>query len=194
MFKKLYNWMLSKAESPAAVPSLAAISFIESSVFPLPPDIMLIPMCLANRKKAFWYAFVCSVASIIGGMLGYSIGYFLYETVGKWILNLYGGADDSYATFKKAFDDMGFWLVLMAGFTPFPFKVITICSGLAKLNIGVFLIAAAVSRSARFFLEAALIYVYGEKIRNLLEKHLELITALFFLLLVGGFLLIKFVL
>lgn len=194
MFKKLYNWMLEKAASPAATPSLAAISFIESSVFPLPPDIMLIPMCLADRKKAFWFAFVCSVASVVGGLFGYAIGYFLYETLGKWILDLYGGADASYATFQKAFDEWGFWLVLMAGFTPFPFKVITICSGLAKLNIGVFFVAAAVSRSARFFLEAVLIYIYGEKIRAILEKHLELIATAFFVLLVGGFLLIKLVL
>lgn len=194
MFKKLYHWMLEKAASRAAVPALAAISFIESSVFPLPPDIMLIPMCLSDRKRAFWFAFVCSAASIIGGLFGYSIGYFLFETVGKWILNLYGGADQWFATFQKAFDENGFWLVLMAGFTPFPFKVITICSGLTKLNIGVFIVAAALSRSARFFLEAGLIYMYGEKIRTLLEKYFELITGLFFILLVGGFLLIKFVL
>ncbi len=193
MLKKLYKWMLDKAASPAATPSLAAISFIESSCFPLPPDLMLIPMCLANRKKAFWFAFVCSVASVLGGLLGYGIGYFLYETVGKWLLDLYGGADHSYDTFKKSFEEWGFWLVVMAGFTPFPFKVITICSGLAKLNIGVFFVAAAVSRSARFFLEAALIYVYGDKVRDLMEKHFELITAAFFVLLVGGFLLIKFV-
>jgi membrane protein YqaA with SNARE-associated domain len=193
MIKKLYAWMLDKAASPAATPALAAISFIESSMFPLPPDIMLIPMCLANRKKAFWFAFVCSVASILGGLLGYAIGYFLYETVGKWLLNLYGGADHWFDTFQKAFDENGFWLVMMAGFTPFPFKVITICSGLTKLNLGIFVLAAAISRSARFFLEALLITIYGDKIRNILEKHLELITTAFFILLVGGFLLLKFV-
>lgn len=193
MFKKLYAWMLNKAASPAATPLLAGVSFIESSVFPLPPDIMLVPMCLANRKKAFWFAFVCSIASVMGGLLGYAIGFFLFETVGKWILNFYGGADNAYEAFKNSFDQYGFWLVLMAGFTPFPFKVITICSGLTKLNLGVFILASAVSRSGRFFLEATLIYIYGDKIRNLLEKHLELITVLFFMLLICGFLLIKFI-
>ncbi|NDE91171.1 MAG: DedA family protein [Alphaproteobacteria bacterium] len=193
MLKKLYNWMLEKAGSPRAVPALAAISFIESSMFPLPPDIMLIPMCLANRQKAFWFAFVCSVASVIGGLFGYAIGYFLYETVGVWVLNLYGGADEMYATFQKAFDQYGFWLVMMAGFTPFPFKVITICSGLTKLNIGVFVLASAISRSSRFFLEALLIKIYGDKIRDVMEKHLEVITTSFFVLLVGGFFLIRFI-
>lgn len=194
MLRKLYAWMLEKAASPAAVASLAAISFIESSVFPLPPDIMLIPMCLAERKRAFWFALVCSVASVVGGLFGYGIGYFLFETVGKWILNLYGGADQWFQTFQKAFDENGFWLVLMAGFTPFPFKVITICSGLTKLNILVFMLAAVISRSGRFFIEAGLIYVYGDRIRTLIEKYFELFTGLFFVLLVGGFLLIKFVL
>ncbi len=191
MLKKLYHWMLEKAAGPAAVPVLAAVAFVESSFFPLPPDLMLIPMCLAARRRAFMFALVCSLASVAGGLLGYGIGSLLYETAGRWILDFYGDADVLYARFQEAFQAQGFWLVAMAGFTPFPFKVITISSGVAGLNLPLFLLACFVSRAGRFFLEAALLYMFGEKIRSLIERYFGLLTVAFFLLLLGGFLAIK---
>src|SRR5689334_17686262 len=153
--KNLYKWMLDKAAGPYALPALCAISFIESSVFPLPPDIMLVPMCLAARKRAFTFALACTLASVAGAVLGYAIGSLLYETVGRFILNLYGGADGWFKQFEDGFRANGFLLVLMAGFTPFPFKVITIMSGVARLNIPLFLVACVISRGGRFFIEAA---------------------------------------
>lgn len=193
MLRKLYDWMMKTAASPRAVPALAAVSFVESSVFPLPPDIMLVPMCLANRKKAFWFACVCTLASVAGALLGYAIGHFAYETAGRAILSLYGGGDKWFAEFQHQFSVMGFWLVMMAGFTPFPFKVITIMSGVAGLDIPTLLMASFISRGGRFFLEAILIYFFGEQVRGIIEKNFEVISIVFFVVLVGGFFLIKYV-
>ena len=192
MFRKMYDWMIKKAASREAVPALAAVSFIESSVFPLPPDLMLIPMCLAEREKAFRFAFICTVASVIGGLLGYAIGYFFYATIGTWILNLYGGADGWYEKMKALFDQYGALIILVKGLTPFPFKVLTILSGMLKFSLPLFFITSVVARGGRFFLVAGLIYVYGETIRGFLEKHLDTVLLVFFALIVGGFVALKF--
>lgn len=191
MFRKLYSWMMEKAAGPSALPVMALVSFVDSSVFPLPPDIMLIPMCLAARKRAFWFAFVCTLASVAGALLGYGIGYFAYETVGKWILSFYGGADKWYGEFHDKFNQYGFWLVMMAGFTPFPFKIMTIVSGMMKLNVPVLLGASFLSRGARFFLWAVLSHFFGEKVHGLVEKHFEAISLGFIVCVIGGFFLIK---
>ncbi len=192
MFRKMYNWMMQKAATPQAVPAMAAVSFVESSVFPLPPDLMLIPMCLANREKAFYYAFICTIASVLGGILGYAIGYFLYETVGRWILDLYGGADGWYEKMSAIFAEYGALIILVKGLTPFPFKILTIFSGMVKFSVPIFIITSIIARGGRFFLVAGLLYVYGDKVRGFLEHHLEKVLLAFFALIVAGFVMIKF--
>ncbi|QQR70042.1 MAG: DedA family protein [Alphaproteobacteria bacterium] len=184
--------MLHAARGPHAEKALAIVSFIESSIFPIPPDVMLIPMCLANRDRAFRFALVCTLASVLGGMLGYAIGFFAFETVGKWILDLYN-AQGLFHDFQEKFNAWGFGWVLMAGFTPFPFKVITIVSGVTQLNLFLFVLAAIVSRAGRFFLVAALLWRFGEPMHRMIEKHFALLSWLFFALLVGGFFAIKWI-
>ena len=190
MFKKLYHWTLHWSAHRHAERALFGISFIESSVFPIPPDILLIPMCLANRARAIRYATICTIASVLGGLLGYAIGLFLFETIGQWVLQFYG-LTDAFAGFELKFQQWGWWLVLMAGFTPFPYKVITIASGVFHLNIPIFIAASIISRGGRFFIEAVLLYHYGEKIRRFIDRYFGLLTILFFVLLLGGFAAIK---
>ncbi|MGH6948479.1 MAG: YqaA family protein [Kiloniellales bacterium] len=191
MLRRLYDWTLSLAGKRHALSALAAISFIESSVFPIPPDVLLLPMVLARPERAWLIATVCSVASVAGGLLGYAIGALLFDSVGRFVVDLYGYTDQ-FETFRQAYEEWGFWIVAGAGFTPFPYKVITIASGVAALNLPVFLLASAVSRSARFFLEAALLWRFGAPIRDFVERHLPVLTWLFFALLLGGFLSVRY--
>ncbi len=173
--------------------ALAAVAFIESSVFPVPPDILLIPMVLAARERAWRIAAVATVASVVGGGLGYLIGSALFETVGRPLLEFYGQME-SFQEFQAVYNEWGAWIVAGAGFTPFPYKVITIASGVVDLDPVVFMAASAVSRGARFFLVAALLWHFGPPIRIFIEKHLPLLAGLFFVLLFGGFLAIRYVL
>jgi len=174
-----------------ATPALAAVSFIESSVFPIPPDIMLIPMVLADRTKAFRIALVCTIASVLGGLLGYAIGVFLFEEVGKPMLEFYGYGS-KFDVFQAKYNDWGAWAVFIAGVTPFPYKVITILSGVTSLNLAVFFVASVAARGLRFFLVSALLWKFGEPIRDFIEKYLGILFVLFCALLIGGFVLIKF--
>lgn len=192
MLRGLYDWTLSLAQSRHALLALAAISFIESSVFPLPPDILLIPMILARPDRAFRIALVCTVASVLGGMLGYAIGAWLLEEVGKPVLDFYGKLD-KFAELATRFNDYGFWAVLFAGMTPFPYKVITIFSGATHLNIAIFMVASIVARGARFFIIAWLLHRYGAPIRDFIERRLGLIAAGSLLLLFGGFLAARYI-
>lgn len=174
-----------------AVWFLAFISFIESSFFPIPPDILLIPMILAARDKAWFYAGVCTLASVLGGYLGYAIGYGFYETLGAPIVASYG-YEDQFLRFQDRYHEWGAWIVAMAGLTPFPYKIITIASGVVNLDMFTFSIASLLSRGARFFLVAALLWWMGPAIRRFIEKYLGLLTILFFILLFGGFLAVKY--
>lgn len=191
MLRRLYDWTLSLAGKRHALSALAAVSFIESSVFPIPPDVLLLPMVLARPERAWLIATVCSAASVAGGLLGYAIGALLFDSVGRFLVDLYGYTDQ-FETFRQAYEEWGFWIVAGAGFTPFPYKVITIASGVATLNLPVFLLASTVSRSARFFLEAALLWRFGAPIRDFIERHLPVLTWLFFALLLGGFLSVRY--
>ncbi len=191
MFRRLYDWMMTMAEHPRAAWALSMVSFIESSFFPLPPDIMLIPMVLAKRAKAFVYAAYASVSSVLGGMAGYAIGYFLFDTIGQPMLDFYGYGD-KFDLFASQYNEWGAWIVLMAGLTPFPYKVITIASGVTGLAFPVFMVASIVARSIRFFAVSALLYWFGPQIRNFIEKYFGLVTILFFVSLIGGYALIKF--
>ncbi|MBT3307750.1 MAG: DedA family protein [Alphaproteobacteria bacterium] len=191
MLRRLYNWTMNLAGHRRATSALAAVSFIESSVFPIPPDVLLIPMVLADRAKAFRIAFICTVASVLGGMLGYGIGLFLFEEVGRPMLEFYGYAS-KFEIFQAKYNDWGAWAVFIAGVTPFPYKVITILSGVTSLDIFIFTVASVAARGLRFYLVAGLLWKFGEPIRDFIETYLGLLFALFCLLLIGGFVAIKF--
>ncbi len=181
-----YDSLVRRARSPGALWLLAAVSFAESSVFPIPPDALMIPMILAAPRRAFRIALVATVSSVIGGLLGYAIGAFLYDAVGRPVLELHGSAE-AVAEFNQTFNDWGAWAVLVAGVTPFPYKVITIVSGWTGLSIPVFVAASTVARGLRFFIVAALLWRFGEPIRTMVEKRLGLWFTVFCVLLVGGF-------
>jgi len=193
VIRSLYDWTMDFAANRNAMWALFIISFIESSVFPIPPDILIIPMVLASREKAWKIAGVCTVASVLGGIGGYGIGYFLYESVGQPILDMYGKAE-KFHEFQGMYNEWGAWVVAMAGLTPFPFKVITIASGVTKLDMPTFVIASLLSRGARFFLEAALLWYFGDPIREFVEKYLGWLVTAGFIVLVGGFVAVKYVL
>jgi len=165
---------------------MAAISFAESSVFPIPPDVMLVPMILARREQAYWIATVCTVASVAGGVLGYAIGYFLYDSVGLWLVNLYG-AHDAISEFRAWYDEWGAAVILIKGLTPIPFKVVTIASGFFAYNFLLFVILAAITRGARFFLIAWLLKRYGAPMQEFIERRLNWVGGGALVLLVGGF-------
>jgi membrane protein YqaA with SNARE-associated domain len=191
MLRQLYDWTMSFAAHRNARKALAGISFAESSFFPIPPDVLLIPMVLAERRKAFEIAAICTIASVIGGMLGYAIGAFLYDTVGQWVVNLYN-LQDKMEAFKAQYEEWGLLIILLAGFTPIPYKVFTITSGLLAYDFGLFVLLSAVGRGGRFFLLAALLYYFGEPIRGFIERRLEVLTAGVAAIAVAGFVLVRY--
>ncbi len=191
MLRRLYNWTISLAESPYALWALAVVAFVESSVFPIPPDVIMIPMIIARPSKAFLIAMVAMMASVMGALLGYYIGAGLFDVVGKPILEFYGKTDAA-AQFSQRFKDYGAWAVLIAGITPFPFKVITIMSGWTGLNLTIFIVSAIIARGLRFFIIAGLLWKFGTPIRDFIERRLGLVFILFLILLLGGFYLVKF--
>ncbi len=191
MIRRLYDWTLSLARSPHALWALAAVSFVESSVFPIPPDVLMIPMIIAAPHRAFLIATVCLVASVLGGMLGYWIGYGLFESVGRPVLEFYG-KDVYFEEFRARYNDWGAWAVLIAGVTPFPYKVITILSGATALSLPVFIVASVVARGLRFFVVAALLWKFGAPIREFIERRLGLMFTAFVAILLGGFLLVRY--
>lgn len=192
MLRRLYDWTMRLSGHRHALWALAAVSFIESSVFPIPPDILIIPMVLAAPQRAWKIALVATVASVLGGILGYAIGAFLFDSLGRPLLDFYGYAG-KFATFEAKYNEWGAWIVAGAGFTPFPYKVITIASGVTHLDPVVFIISSILSRGARFFLIAALLWKFGEPIRSFIDRYLPLLATAFFLLLFGGFIALRYV-
>tara|TARA_B100001029_G_C14889583_1_gene354628 strand:- start:138 stop:722 length:585 start_codon:yes stop_codon:yes gene_type:complete len=190
VIRKLYNWTLLKSSKKQAPWFLGIISFAESSFFPIPPDIILIPMVLAKRTKAFFFALICTLSSVVGGAFGYCIGFLLFNSVGILLINFYD-LTEGVNKFKDYYNVYGAWIVIIAGFTPFPFKVITIASGLFQLNFIIFILCSILSRGARFYLVAGLLYLFGEKIKLIIEKYFNILTILFFVLLIGSILIIK---
>lgn len=170
MFEKLYNWTISLAESRHATWALAGVAFAESSIFPLPPDLLLLPMSLAQPKKAWFYAAVCTVASVLGGAAGYAIGALLYDTLGQWIINLYGYAAKMDAL-KAFYAQWGWAFILVKGLTPIPYKLVTIVSGLLAYNFALFMALSLITRGARFFILAAAMNQFGDLFRHWMEKH-----------------------
>lgn len=186
MFRALYDWVLRMAHHRHALRALAAVSFAESSFFPIPPDAMVVPMVIARRDKAFLIAGICTLFSVLGGMFGYAIGYFLLESVGEWVIQLYH-MQDKIAQFQTTYAEYGAAIILLKGLTPIPFKLVTIASGIAHFNFPLFVLLSAVTRGARFFLIAALLKRFGAPVQEFIEKRLNLFAWGFLILLVGGF-------
>lgn len=191
MLRRLYDWTMDLAARPYAMWALFAVAFVESSFFPIPPDVLIIPMVLANRPAWLRIALVATAGSVLGALFGYWIGATLMDTLGQQILAAYGKEGD-YASLSARFDEWGVWAVLIAGLTPFPFKVITIFSGAVHLNLVVFILAAIVARAARFVIVAWLLWRFGAPIRDFIERRLGLMFTLFMICLIGGFYLVKY--
>ena len=186
MFKRLYHWTLSLAESRYATWALAGVAFAESSFFPLPPDLVLVPMALARPKRALWYATICTIASVIGGLLGYAIGALLYDTIGHWLIGLYG-LEGKAAALEAEFASKGWIVILAKGATPIPFKLVTIVCGFLHYDLALFVLLSIITRGARFFIEAALLARYGEPIKPLLERYFLAFMLIIILFVVLGF-------
>ncbi|MGY6706310.1 YqaA family protein [Roseinatronobacter sp.] len=191
MLKSLYDWTLSLARHPYALWALALVAFVESSVFPIPPDVLMIAMIVARPSRAFVIAGVATVASVAGGGAGYFIGYGAFETLGRPVLEFYG-KDAYFEQFQARYNEWGAWAVLIAGVTPFPYKVITILSGATGLSLPVFIVASVIARAIRFFIVAALLWKFGTPIRDFIERRLGLMFSLFMALLLGGFLAVRY--
>lgn len=189
MLRELYQWVMRQARSRHAPAVLFAVAFAESSFFPIPPDVMLAPMVVARPQKAWFYAALCTLASVLGGLLGYAIGFYL-EPVGRWLLNLLGHADGQ-AAFQQWYAQYGVWVILIKGLTPLPYKLVTITSGLAHFNLGIFIAASIVTRGARFTITAALLKRFGPEIQAQVEKRLMLWTGIGVATLVGAFVAVR---
>ena len=186
MLRRLYDWTISLAQSPHALWALAIVSFVESSFFPIPPDVLMIPMIIARPSRAFLIAGIATAASVAGALLGYYIGAALMDSIGQPILEFYGKAD-SFDEMSAVFNEYGAWAVVVAGVTFLPFKVITIASGVTGLPLSVFIVSSIFARALRFFLVAALLWKFGAPIRDFIERRLGLMFVLFCVLLIGGF-------
>jgi membrane protein YqaA with SNARE-associated domain len=191
LLHRLYAWMMRQAAGPHAERALAIIAFLESSIFPVPPDAMIVPMVLARPHAAWRIALIATAASVVGGLAGYFIGYALLETVGEWIIRLYG-LEGKVTEFQHAYAEWGLWIILIKGLTPIPYKLVTIASGMAHFSLGVFIVASILTRGARFFLVAALLRSYGTPIRTFIEERLTLVTSVFAGLIVLGFLSLRY--
>src|SRR5262247_4905078 len=193
LLRRLYDWCLAAAHKPHALWTMGAVSFAESSFFPVPPDVMLIPMALARPDRAYVMATWCTVTSVAGGLLGYSIGAFLYDSVGAWLINLYGYGDKVEA-FRDAYAQWGAWIILLKGLTPIPYKIVTITSGFAGYNLGLFIVLSIITRGARFYVEAFLLNRYGAQAREIIEKRLTFWFTVFVVGVVVGFIVITYLL
>jgi len=186
MLRRIYDWCIDAAHKPYALWIMAAVAFAESSFFPVPPDVMLIPMSLARPARAWFYALVCTAASVLGGVLGYAIGALLYDSLGQWLINLYG-LGDKVEAFRAGYAQYGAWIILLKGLTPIPYKLVTITSGFANFNIWLFIVLSVIARGGRFFVVAILLNRYGEWIRVRIERHLGFWVSLGAGVLVAGF-------
>lgn len=191
MLRRLYDWTMRLANHPRAELALGGVTFAESSFFPIPPDALLIPMVLANRAKAWRYAFICSLTSVLGGIAGYLIGLMLFETLGEWILRLYG-LRESFEMVAERYNEMGWLMVLLGGgFTPLPYKVITITSGVTQLDFATFVAVSVLARCMRFYLTCGLLYWAGPRAKDLIERRLGLAFTLLLIVVVGGLVVAK---
>jgi membrane protein YqaA with SNARE-associated domain len=192
LIRSAYNWTMANASKRHAWWTLGAVSFAESSFFPIPPDVMLIPMVLADRRRAFLLAAWCTLASVVGGIVGYMIGAWLYESVGQWLIGIYGYGSELEA-FRAAYNEWGAWIILIKGATPIPYKLVTIASGFAGYAFPTFVLLSVITRGARFFLVAGLLYFFGEPVRHFIEKRLELALMIALAVVVLGFVIARYV-
>lgn len=192
VIRRLYDWVMRQAATPHAFWALGAVSFAESSFFPIPPDIMLVPMVLADRKRAFVIAAWCTFTSVLGGILGYAIGALLYDSLGSWLISAYGMAKDM-DSFRALYNEWGAWIILIKGATPIPYKLVTIASGFAGYNLPLFILLSAITRGARFGIVAGILYYVGEPARHFIEKRLELVLFTFLAVIVLGFVVVRYV-
>ncbi len=190
--RRLYDWTISWAEHPAGAWALFAIAFIESSFFPVPPDVLLIALCIGSLTRWAQFALICSAGSVLGGMAGYAIGLFGYELIGRPIVEFYHG-QEVMAKIKQWYDQYGFWGNLAAAITPIPYKVFTIASGVFQFSFWEFLLASAIGRPLRFFAVAALLRVFGARIKVMIERYFDLFAIVFTILLIGGFVVLKLI-
>ncbi len=191
MLRRLYDWTMAQADHPRALWVLAAVAFVESSVFPIPPDVLMIPMILAAPHRAWLIAGVATLSSVLGGLLGYGIGFFFYESIGAPILEALGKSD-ARLEFNDRFNGVGFWAVLIAGITPFPYKVITIMSGWTAMPLATFFVTSVIARALRFFIVAGLLRLFGAPIRSFIEERLGLVFTVFVIILLVGFYLVSY--
>jgi membrane protein YqaA with SNARE-associated domain len=186
MLKRIYDWCIAAADKPYALWIMAGVSFAESSFFPIPPDVMLLPMSLARPKRAWWFATICTIASVAGGLVGYGIGALLYDSLGQWLMHIYN-LTDKVETFRQSYAEWGAIIILLKGLTPIPYKLVTITSGFAGYNIWLFILCSIVARGGRFFMLAVLLNRYGDVIRKELEKRLTTYVVIGAIVLVAGF-------
>ncbi|MFD1883285.1 YqaA family protein [Paracoccus pacificus] len=191
MLRRLYDWTMRLSQHPKADLALAGVAFVESSFFPIPPDVLMIPMVLAQRSRAFVIALIATVGSVLGALLGYWIGAALMDSVGQWLLTVYG-KEAAFQQLSVRFAEYGGWAVLFAALTPFPFKVITIFSGAVGLPLPVFILTSIVGRAGRFFIVAGLLWRFGPPIRDFIERRLGLVFTVFMIGLIGGFVLLRY--
>jgi membrane protein YqaA with SNARE-associated domain len=191
MLKKLYNWVLHWANTKYGVPAMSLVSFLEASVFPIPPDPLLIALCLGKPKRSLWYAAICSFGSVVGAVFGYMIGWGLWELVDNFFFT-YVFSHNAFLYVSGRYEENAFIAILGAALTPIPFKVFTITAGVFKINLMILILASAVGRSGRFFLEAVLIYFFGEQIKTFIDRYFNILVTLFFILLIVGFIIIKY--
>jgi len=197
--RQLYNWVLNLADSQHGERSLGLISFMEAIFFPIPPDVLLIPLCLGNKKKIVRFFIICSIFSIFGGIIGYGIGHEIwwviegeFSNIAKWFFNFIPGfSEPLFYNIKEKYDLYDFWIIFTAGFTPIPFKVFTISAGAFNLSFPMFILASAISRTLRFLIVSTLIYKFGVPVKDFIDKYFNLLSVIFTLLLIGGFLIIK---
>ncbi|MBP2296953.1 YqaA family protein [Azospirillum rugosum] len=192
MLRPLYNRILQLSARKDAVWWMAGVSFAESSFFPLPPDVMLVPMCLSEPKKLWRYTNICALASLIGGLFGYAVGFYLFESIGRLIIDFYN-AQDSFQRFQDMFAEFGPWFLILKGVTPIPYKLLTITAGFAHLDLTVFILCSIVARFSRFYMIAILLHFYGPQVRDIIEKRLMLVTTVLLVIVIGGLLSFKFV-
>lgn len=194
VIKKIYEWVLSWANSPYSNLALIILAFSESSFFPVPPDVLLIALVLGNPQRAFFFAAICSVASVLGGLAGYGIGYFIWQHVSQFFFGYIPGfTPEIFNMVQTNYHEYGFWYVLVAGFTPIPYKVFTIAAGVFQMNLASFILASVLSRSARFFLVSALLYRFGAPIKSFIDKYFNLLTFLFLGLIILGFIAVNYI-
>lgn len=191
MLRKTYEWLLRAAERPSAPYVLGAVSFAESSFFPFPPDIMLLPMALARPDRAWRYAILCTITSVAGGLVGYAIGALLYDTVGSWVVKLYG-LESGAEAFRAAYAQYGAWIIVLKGFTPIPYKLVTITSGFAGFDLLTFTLLSLLTRGARFALLALVLHRFGGPIKGFVDRNLGLAVSILLVTIVGGFAALKF--